>query len=147
MWVVVFFLVGFWGLGLLSGYFFAGFIHILLIYAAVMVPAIVGLLNALPETRLYRPLLKEERLESDSSGTYAEAWLHFRANLNREFLVSGYRDSMRRLYELGHYYLRLRTFLERQNPCGPRLVLSWPHFRPFSRLWLRSQATQGAPAL
>jgi hypothetical protein len=39
MWVVVFFLVGFWGLGFLNGYSFGGLIHILLVYAGLMVTA------------------------------------------------------------------------------------------------------------
>lgn len=39
MWVVVFLLVGFWGLGLANGYSFGGLIHILLVYAGLMVTA------------------------------------------------------------------------------------------------------------
>lgn len=39
MWVVVFLLVGFWGLSLANGYFFGGLIHILLVYAGLMVTA------------------------------------------------------------------------------------------------------------
>ena len=38
-WVVVFLLVGFWGLGLAKGYSFGGLIHILLVYAGLMVTA------------------------------------------------------------------------------------------------------------
>lgn len=39
MWVVVFLLVGFWGLGLLNGYSFGGLIHILLVYAGLIATA------------------------------------------------------------------------------------------------------------
>lgn len=39
MWVVVFLLVGLWGLGLLNGYSFGGLIHVLLVYAGLMVTA------------------------------------------------------------------------------------------------------------
>ena len=39
MWVVVFLLVGFWGLSLLNGYSFGGLIHILLVYAGLVVTA------------------------------------------------------------------------------------------------------------
>jgi hypothetical protein len=39
MWVVVFLLVGFWGLGFTNGYSFGGLIHILLVYAGLMVTA------------------------------------------------------------------------------------------------------------
>ena len=34
--VVIFLLVGFWGLGLANGYSFGGLIHILLVYAGLM---------------------------------------------------------------------------------------------------------------
>ncbi len=39
MWVVVILLVGFWALGLANGYSFGGIIHILLVYAGLMVTA------------------------------------------------------------------------------------------------------------
>ena len=39
MWVVVILFVGFWGLGLANGYSFGGIIHILLVYAGLMVTA------------------------------------------------------------------------------------------------------------
>jgi radical SAM superfamily enzyme YgiQ (UPF0313 family) len=109
-----------------------------------VVTAMVGLLNALPETRLYRRLMKEGRLESDSTGNNTEARLNFRPKLSREFLVNGYRDLMKRLYEPRHYYQRIRTFLERQKPCGPRLRLSRPDFEAFVKsLWLLGVWHQG----
>lgn len=39
MWVIVFLLVGVWGLGLAKGYSFGGLIHILLVYAGLMAAA------------------------------------------------------------------------------------------------------------
>jgi len=39
MWVVVFLLLGFWGLGFANGYSFGGLIHILLVYAGLMLIA------------------------------------------------------------------------------------------------------------
>ena len=102
-----------------------------------VVTAMVGLLNALPETRFYRRLMKEGRLESDTTGNNTEARLNFRPKLNREFLINGYRDLMKRLYEPRHYYQRIRTFLERQRPSGPRLRLSRPDLEAFVKsLWL-----------
>jgi len=109
-----------------------------------VVTAMVGLLNALPETRLYRRLLKEGRLESDSTGNNTEARLNFRPKLSREFLIDGYRDLMKRLYEPRHYYRRVRTFLERQKPRGPRLALSRPDVEAFVKsLWLLGVWHQG----
>jgi len=102
-----------------------------------VVTAMVGLLNALPETRLYRRLMKEGRLESDTTGNNTQARLNFRPKLSREFLIDGYRDLMKRLYEPRHYYQRIRTFLAHQKPSGPRLRLSWPDLEAFVKsLWL-----------
>jgi len=102
-----------------------------------VVTAMVGLLNALPETRLYRRLKKEGRLECDTTGNNTEARLNFRPKLSREFLINGYRDLMNRLYEPRHYYQRIRTFLKRQRPSGPRLHLSRADFFAFLKsLWV-----------
>jgi radical SAM superfamily enzyme YgiQ (UPF0313 family) len=86
--------------------------------------AMVGLLTALPETRLWKRLQGEGRLESASSGNNTDGALNFRPKLNREFLTAGYRDLMKQLYEPRTYYQRIRTFLKSHQPNGPRLRLS-----------------------
>ena len=102
-----------------------------------VVTAMVGLLTALPETRLYRRLMKEGRLETESTGNNTEAALNFRPKLDREFLVNGYRELMKKLYEPRNYYQRIRTFLEHHRPQGPRLRLSRSDFQAFLKsLWL-----------
>ena len=83
--------------------------------------AMVGLLNALPQTRLWRRLKQEGRLETDSSGNNTTGMLNFIPTLNREFLQSGYCELMKKLYEPATYYRRIRTFLEHYRPSGPRL--------------------------
>ncbi|MHB8862439.1 MAG: B12-binding domain-containing radical SAM protein [Pirellulaceae bacterium] len=80
-----------------------------------VVTAMVGLLTALPETRLYRRLLQEGRLDGESTGNNTQAALNFRPTLSREFLIDGYRELMRKLYEPRHYYQRIRTFLEHKQ--------------------------------
>ncbi len=102
-----------------------------------VVTAMVGLLNALPETRLYHRLMKEGRLESDTTGNNTAATLNFRPKLSREFLINGYRDLMRRLYEPRHYYDRIRTFLDHLASRGPRLRRSRADLQAFIKsLWL-----------
>jgi radical SAM superfamily enzyme YgiQ (UPF0313 family) len=86
--------------------------------------AMVGLLMALPQTRLYQRLMKEGRLETESSGDNTQATLNFKPKLNREFLQAGYRELMKRLYEPGVYYQRICTFLENYRPSGPGQRLS-----------------------
>ena len=102
-----------------------------------VVTAMVGLLSALPQTRLYQRLKKEGRLEADSTGNNTEPVLNFRPKLNREFLQSGYRDLMKKLYEPKVYYQRIRTFLKHHRPSGPRLRLSHSDFQAFLKsFWL-----------
>lgn len=103
-----------------------------------VVTAMVGLLNALPKTRLYQRLQREGRLEAKSSGNNTDATLNFRPKLDRAFLESGYRDLMKQLYEPRAYYQRIRTFLKHHRPAGqPHLRLSWPDFCAFLKsFWL-----------
>jgi radical SAM superfamily enzyme YgiQ (UPF0313 family) len=102
-----------------------------------VVTAMVGLLSALPQTKLYHRLKQEGRLVADATGNNTEAVLNFKPRLNREFLQSGYRDLMKRLYEPKAYYQRIRTFLKHHRPSGPRLRLSPSDVKAFLKsLWL-----------
>jgi radical SAM superfamily enzyme YgiQ (UPF0313 family) len=74
--------------------------------------AMVGLLSALPQTRLWQRLKREGRLEAESTGNNSDATLNFKPKLSREFLQSGYRELVKKLYEPRHYYKRIRTFLK-----------------------------------
>jgi len=86
--------------------------------------AMVGLLGALPQTRLWQRLKREGRLEAESTGNNSDATLNFKPKLSREFLQTGYRELVKKLYEPRHYYQRIRTFLKSHRPTGPRLRLS-----------------------
>jgi len=107
------------------------------IQASGVVTAMVGLLQALPQTRLYQRLKQEGRLETATTGNNTEGVLNFRTKLSREFLQTGYRDLMKRLYEPKAYYQRIRTFLEAHRPTGPSLRLSPADFRAFIKsFWM-----------
>jgi radical SAM superfamily enzyme YgiQ (UPF0313 family) len=93
--------------------------------------AMVGLLTALPQTRLWQRLKTEGHLEAESSGNNTDAALNFRPKLNRAFLESGYRELVKKLYEPGNYYRRIRTFLKSHRPSGPRRRLSRADFFAF----------------
>jgi radical SAM superfamily enzyme YgiQ (UPF0313 family) len=85
--------------------------------------AMVGLLTALPETRLWQRLKREGRLLAESTGNNTDAVLNFTPKLNRDYLVAGYRDLMKKLYEPSNYYQRIRTFLQNHRPTGSGLRL------------------------
>ncbi|MCX6935537.1 MAG: B12-binding domain-containing radical SAM protein [Verrucomicrobia bacterium] len=102
-----------------------------------VVTAMVGLLTALPQTRLYQRLKRESRLISESSGNNTMATLNFRPRLNREYLERGYRELMRRLYEPRHYYHRIRVFLVNHRAGSERFRLSMVDFGAFLKsFWL-----------
>lgn len=99
--------------------------------------AMVGLLTALPQTRLWRRLQKEGRLETESTGNNTQAQINFKPKLSREFLQSGYRDLMKKLYEPKVYYQRVRTLLKHHRPTGPGLRLSRADMLAFVKsFWL-----------
>lgn len=102
-----------------------------------VVTAMVGLLTALPKTRLYQRLQQEGRLLAASTGNNTEAVLNFHPKLNRAFLENGYRELMRRLYEPRNYYRRIQVFLRTYRMDAERLRLSWADFRAFFKsFWL-----------
>lgn len=103
-----------------------------------VVTAMVGLLTALPQTQLYQRLWKEGRIETETTGNNTRATLNFKPKLNRDFLISGYRQLMKSLYEPKTYYRRIWTFLENYRHSGPKLRLSRADFQAFlkSFWWL-----------
>jgi radical SAM superfamily enzyme YgiQ (UPF0313 family) len=102
-----------------------------------VVTAMVGLLTALPETRLYRRLVKEGRIEAETTGNNTDAVLNFKPKLERAFLLAGYRELLKKLYEPRTYYQRIRIFLKDHRPSGPKLPLSRSDFQAFLKsFWL-----------
>jgi radical SAM superfamily enzyme YgiQ (UPF0313 family) len=109
-----------------------------------VVTAMVGLLSALPQTALYRRLATEGRILFESAGNNTDAAINFVTRLDREFLLSGYRELMRRLYEPANYYPRIRTFLRRYRPRGPSMRLSRAEFEAFLKsLWVLGVRSPG----
>ncbi len=101
-----------------------------------IVTAMVGLLTALPKTQLYQRLLRERRLLSEATGNNTDAFLNFQPKLDREFLIDGYRQLMKRLYEPDSYYQRVLTFLSQYKPRGPEVPIGWEDIKAFLKsIW------------
>jgi radical SAM superfamily enzyme YgiQ (UPF0313 family) len=112
-----------------------------------VVTAMVGLLQALPNSRLYQRLAGEGRLRRHSTGDNTRAAFNFEPRLEREFLIDNYRSLMRRLYEPTAYYERIRTFLKTHRIRGPREVLTWRDAGAlFRSLWLMGVVHRGRRA-
>lgn len=73
--------------------------------------AMVGLLEALKGTRLWKRLDSEGRLLSESSGDNTDCELNFIPKMNRETLINGYRHVLETIYAPAAYYRRCRQFL------------------------------------
>jgi radical SAM superfamily enzyme YgiQ (UPF0313 family) len=92
-----------------------------------IVTAMVGLLNALPDTRLYRRLKGEGRLLAESSGDNLDGNTNFIPRMNPATLSSGYRGLLRALYSPGPYYQRVRCFLREYRPARRSVTMRWEH--------------------
>jgi len=102
-----------------------------------VVTAMVGLLTALPQTVLYRRLAREGRLLAETCGNNTDAAINFVTRLDQEFIISGYKELMRKLYAPGHYYRRIHAFLRTFEPHGPATRLSRSDMQAFLKsLWL-----------
>ena len=81
-----------------------------------IVTAMVGLLNALPQTRLWHRLRAEGRLLGDSTGENTDATVNFTPRMAREELLAGYQKILGTLYSPKHYYARIDTFIGNYRP-------------------------------
>ena len=84
--------------------------------------AMVGLLNALPDTQLWRRLEKEGRLLKVSTGNNTDCSLNFVPKMNGATLVEGYKQILRNIYSPREYYRRALECLSRfhQDRVEPR---------------------------
>ena len=76
----------------------------------------VGMLNALPKTRLWERLKTEGRLIEDSSGENTDGHINFLPKMGREELSRGYKNILANIYSSKQYYERIETFLENYEP-------------------------------
>jgi radical SAM superfamily enzyme YgiQ (UPF0313 family) len=109
-----------------------------------IVTAMVGLLNALPGTRLFTRLTTEGRIRDRSSGNNLDATLNFIPTLDREVLVTGYRHLMQSIYSPRNYYRRIRRFLREHKPCHASRGIRVRDVKAFLRsLWTMGIISRG----
>jgi len=75
--------------------------------------AMVGLLNALPDTQLWRRLEREGRLLGEASGNNTECTFNFRTRMDPAVLIHGYETIMRTIYSPREYYQRALDSMRR----------------------------------
>lgn len=81
-----------------------------------VVTAMVGILSALPQTRLWHRLKAEGRLLNDASGENTDGEINFTPKMGKEKLSSGYKKIISTIYSPKNYFKRLNTFLKHYNP-------------------------------
>jgi radical SAM superfamily enzyme YgiQ (UPF0313 family) len=92
--------------------------------------AMVGLLEAMPGTQLFRRLRSEGRILSSGNGNNTDCKLNFLPRMNAARLVDGYRSVLQRIYACDAYYERAKLFLSRCQP-GQQRRLSYTNVRAF----------------
>jgi radical SAM superfamily enzyme YgiQ (UPF0313 family) len=80
-----------------------------------IVTAMVGLLSAPTNTKLYHRLEKENRLLSIASGDNMDGSLNFVPKMNYQTLVQGYKQILETIYSPKEYYERVKILLEEYN--------------------------------
>jgi len=83
-----------------------------------VVTAMVGLLNALPQTNLWRRLKSEGRLLKDTTGENTDGNLNFIPKMGKEKLIAGYKRILATIYSPKAYYRRIDTFIANYRPTA-----------------------------
>lgn len=75
--------------------------------------AMVGLLNALPDTQLWKRLVREGRILGEASGNNTSCTLNFKTRMDPAMLIQGYQSIMRTIYAPREYYQRALDSMKR----------------------------------
>jgi radical SAM superfamily enzyme YgiQ (UPF0313 family) len=78
--------------------------------------AMVGLLQAMPGTQLFRRLHREGRILDAGQGDNTDDKLNFLPHMDAARLVEGYRSVLKRIYNCEAYYERVKLYLNRTQP-------------------------------
>ncbi len=78
--------------------------------------AMVGLLQAMPGTQLFRRLWREGRIVDAGGGDNTGDQLNFLPHMDAAKLVEGYRSVLKRIYSSAAYYERVKLYLSRTQP-------------------------------
>jgi radical SAM superfamily enzyme YgiQ (UPF0313 family) len=106
--------------------------------------AMVGLLQAMPGTQLFRRLWREGRRLDAGHGDNTGDKLNFLPNMDATRLVEGYRSVLKRIYSCEAYYERVKLYLSRTQPRnGERMTRQRWLTRSNARAFVTSIVRQG----
>ena len=98
--------------------------------------AMVGLLQAMPGTQLFRRMWKEGRILDAWDGNNTDCKLNFLPRMDAARLVEGYRSVLTRIYSCDAYYERVRLLLSRL-PAPIKQRVSLANFRAMASSIIR----------
>lgn len=104
-----------------------------------IVTAMVGILTALPRTRLYQRLKESKRLVKVASGNNTGTGsLNFIPKMDKEVLINGYKKVLSTIYSPKTYYERVKTLLKEYKPLKVKTPkLRFYHIRALiGSIWL-----------
>ena len=97
-----------------------------------IVSAMVGLLNAPKNTKLYERLKSEKRLTTEATGSNTDFSMNFTPKMNARELMDGYKAVLRNIYESKPYYKRIRRFLLNYNkPPSKQIRIQFSYLTAF----------------
>lgn len=100
-----------------------------------IVTAMVGLLNAPKNTKLYQRLHTEHRLTAEPTGSNTDFSMNFIPKMNYTELLDGYKTIIRNIYSSKPYYQRIRQFLKNYKPQKlTQAQIDFPSIRGFLKL-------------
>ena len=106
------------------------------IQSAGIVTAMVGMLEALPETRLWKRLKAEGRLLQDTTGENTDGTLNFIPKMDMNKLINGYKMVVAKIYSRKTFYQRIETFIKDFTPRA-KTRLTRAEFDAFIRSFWR----------
>ncbi|MGA7859275.1 MAG: B12-binding domain-containing radical SAM protein [Terracidiphilus sp.] len=106
--------------------------------------AMVGLLQAMPGTQLFRRLWREGRILDAGHGDNTGDKLNFLPRMDAARLMGGYRSVLNRIYSCEAYYDRVKLYLSRTQPRSGRRLSRQRWLTPANaRAFVTSLVRQG----
>jgi len=96
-----------------------------------IVTAMVGLLQAIPGTKLYTRLKEANRLFGKISGDNVDGTTNIIPQMGHATLQRGYQDMLNHIYAPKYYYKRVRTFLREYKPLKIKSSLKFRDVKAF----------------
>ncbi len=101
-----------------------------------VVVAMVGILDALPKTRLYERLKAEGRLLTTSSGNNTDLSISFSPKMDINLLLEGYKKILRRIYSPKEYCERIVNFFREYKPVKKKKRITITEINAFGKsIW------------